>query len=45
MVFVVTALANFAVVAVALLVLRPMRARQQAAGNAWAAQQPEAAGT
>jgi len=33
-VFVVTAIANFVVVALALFVLRPMRARQQAAGNA-----------
>src|SRR5450432_3327535 len=33
-VFVVTAIANFVVVALALLVLRPLRARQQAAGNA-----------
>jgi OFA family oxalate/formate antiporter-like MFS transporter len=42
-VFMVTAIANFAVVALALLVLRPMRARQQAAGIAWAAQQPKVA--
>ena len=33
-VFVVTALANFVVVALALLVLRPLRARQQAANDA-----------
>ncbi len=33
-VFVITAIANFAVVALALFVLRPLRARQQAAGNA-----------
>ncbi len=33
-VFVVTAIANFVVVALALFVLRPMRARQQAAGDA-----------
>jgi MFS transporter, OFA family, oxalate/formate antiporter len=33
-VFVVTAIANFVVVALALFVLRPLRARQQASGNA-----------
>jgi MFS transporter, OFA family, oxalate/formate antiporter len=33
-VFVVTAIANFVVVALALFVLKPLRARQQAAGNA-----------
>jgi MFS transporter, OFA family, oxalate/formate antiporter len=37
-VFVVTAIANFAVVALALFVLRPLRARQQATGNAMIAQ-------
>ena len=35
-VFLVTAMANFVVVALALLVLRPMRSRQQARGNAGA---------
>ena len=40
-VFVVTAIANFVVVALALLVLRPLRSRQQASGNAMmAAQKP-----
>ncbi len=33
-VFIVTAIANFVVVALALFVLRPLRARQQASGNA-----------
>jgi len=33
-VFVVTAIANFVVVGLALFVLRPLRARQQASGNA-----------
>jgi MFS transporter, OFA family, oxalate/formate antiporter len=43
-VFVVTAIANFVVVALALFVLRPMRARQQAAGNASMGQAKPAAG-
>jgi OFA family oxalate/formate antiporter-like MFS transporter len=41
-VFVVTAIANFVVVALALLVLRPLRARQQATGNAMMAAQKAA---
>jgi MFS transporter, OFA family, oxalate/formate antiporter len=41
-VFVVTAIANFAVVALALFVLRPLRARQQATGNAMIAAQKAA---
>src|SRR5450432_725217 len=43
-VFVVTAIANFVVVALALFVLRPLRARQQAAGNASMAAQKAVAG-
>jgi MFS transporter, OFA family, oxalate/formate antiporter len=41
-VFVVTAVANFVVVALALFVLRPLRARQQATGNAMIAAQKAA---
>ena len=43
-VFTVTAIANFVVVALAFFVLRPMRTKQQAAGNASAAAQKAAAG-
>ncbi len=43
-VFAVTAIANFVVVALALFVLRPMRSKQQAAGNASVAAQKAAAG-
>jgi OFA family oxalate/formate antiporter-like MFS transporter len=43
-VFVVTSLANFVVVALALFVLRPLRAKQQASGNASVAAQKAAAG-
>ena len=43
-VFIVTAVANFVVVALALFVLRPMRSRQQASGNASVAAQKAAAG-
>ena len=43
-VFIVTAIANFVVVALALFVLRPLRARQQAAGNASMGAQKVAAG-
>jgi len=43
-VFVVTAIANFVVVALALFVLRPLRAKQQASGNASVAVQKAVAG-
>ena len=43
-VFVVTAIANFVVVALALFVLRPLRAKQQASGNASVAAQKAVAG-
>jgi OFA family oxalate/formate antiporter-like MFS transporter len=43
-VFVVTSIANFAVVGLALFVLRPLRAKQQASGNASVAAQKAVAG-
>jgi OFA family oxalate/formate antiporter-like MFS transporter len=43
-VFVVTSIANFVVVALALFVLRPLRAKQQASGNASVAAQKAVAG-
>ncbi len=43
-VFVVTSIANFVVVGLALFVLRPLRAKQQASGNASVAAQKAVAG-